>query len=423
MKSFSRFISEARVTQASLQANKLGLTGNGHGEWLDRSGNPVAKTIQGKLVFLRNLQKAKPPQEPQKAQAPKDTQLGPPSPKTQKPQELTKPKSSQKQQEKEKEEGPTVTLIFGRFNPPTIGHEKLFTVAKGVSGGGDIKIYPSRTQDPKKNPLDPDVKVEYMRKAFPDFEDNIINDPEMISIFDALSVAYEDGYDNVNIVVGSDRQAEINNLSQKYNGELYEFGLIRVISAGGGDSETQSTSGVSASKMRKAVMDNNFQEFRRGTPKTLNTAETRALFDAVRRGMGIKKSKTQKENYNLWEIAPRYDMKNLRENYVQEKIFNLGECVQNLNTGMIGKITRRGTNHLICVTEEGRMFKSWIKDIVEYTETKMDSMYREPGKPNTLVGTLGYLKNVIKMSPGVTLGKENLQPGGKSFLEKIKLNR
>lgn len=420
MKSFSRFISEARVTQASLQAAKLGLTGDGHGIWLDRGGNPVAKTIQGKLSFLRNLKQKSEPQEPQKVSAPKDSQVALPTSKTQRPPELTKPRTQRNEKEKDSEDGKLITLIFGRFNPPTKGHEKLFTVAKGVASGGDIKIYPSRTQDPKKNPLDPDIKIEYMRKSFPEFEDNIINDPEMISIFDVLSASYEEGYDNVNIVVGFDRQAEINNLAQKYNGDLYDFGLIRVISAGGGDSESASVSGASASKMRKAVMDGNFQEFRRGTPKTLNTAEARALFDAVRRGMGIKKSKLKKESYNLWEIAPRYDMKNLRENYIKGKIFKLGETIQNLNTGMIGKITRRGTNYLICVTEEGQMFKSWIKDISEYNEVKMNSMYREPRKPNTLVGTTGYLKYAIKQSPGVKLGKENLQVGGKSFLEKIK---
>ena len=49
---------------------------------------------------------------------------------------------------------------------------------------------------------------------------------------------------------------------------------------------------------------------------------------------------------------------------------------------------------------------NWIKDIVEYTETKMDSMYRAPGKPNTLVGTTGYRKYVEKMTPGSEWGKQ-----------------
>jgi hypothetical protein len=89
-----------------------------------------------------------------------------------------------------------------------------------------LKIYPSRTQDPKKNPLDPDMKISYMKKMFPDYEEEIVNDAEMKSIFDVLKTADEDGFDSVNIIVGADRQAEFENLSTvKYNGELYDFDL------------------------------------------------------------------------------------------------------------------------------------------------------------------------------------------------------
>ena len=70
-----------------------------------------------------------------------------------------------------------------------------------------------------------------MKKMFPDYEEQIINDPEMVSIFNVLVTAAEDGYKNINIVVGADRQAEFENLANKYNGELYDFKEIRVISA------------------------------------------------------------------------------------------------------------------------------------------------------------------------------------------------
>ena len=80
--------------------------------------------------------------------------------------------------------------------------------------------------------------------------------------------------------------------------------------------------------------------------------------------------------------------------------------VENLNTGLVGKIIRRGTSYLICVTEDNVMFKSWIKDLNEYTEVKMDSIDREPGKPNTLIGTAGYKKYAEKMSPGNEWGKQ-----------------
>lgn len=418
MKSFFHFLSEATQSQAAMQAKKLGLTGDGHGGWIDRSGKLVARTDKGKLNFV-NKRKPKGTEQPSAEKqsaaptsAPKSTKT------TQAPVPLAVKGTAQPEQEFP-EDGDTLTVVFGRFNPPTVGHEKLLKSAKKIAVGGNLKVYPSRTQDPKKNPLDPSTKVSYMRKMFPEFGEQIINDPDMKSIFDVLVNADKDGYVNVNIVVGSDRQSEFENLAQKYNKDLYDFDLIRVVSAGVRDADAEGVEGMSASKMRKAVLDDDFASFRRGTPKSLDDGETQALFDAVRQGMGAKKSKLKKENYNLWEIAPKFDMKNLRENYVRNKIFRLGDKVQNLNTGLIGEVMRRGTNHLICVTEEGYMFKSWIKDLMEYSEVKMDRMYRNPGKPNTLLGTKGYLKYAVKQTPGSTLGKENIQTGGRAFLDFI----
>jgi len=412
MKRFFQFLSEARESQASLQAKKLGLRGDGHGGWLDRSGKSVARTEDGKLVFLDGRQ-AKPQEQPGRKQASAPS----PQPKLQTKQEPTDILRGQSSSEEEPpEEENMLTIVFGRFNPPTVGHERTFNTAKKVSVGGDLKIYPSRTQDPKKNPLDPDVKISYMRKMFPEFGENIINDPEMKTIFNVLVTAAEEGYSNVNIVCGADRQIEFENLSQKYNGQLYNFSDIKVISSGLRDADAEGVEGMSASKMRKAVMDGDFRTFRRGIPKTLDDGETQALFDAVRQGMKVKKTKSKNESYNIWEIAPKHDMKNLRENYVTGKIFKVGSNVQNLNTGLIGEVMRRGTNHLICVTEEGYMFKSWIKDLMEYTEVKMDSPMRDKKHPNTLVGTLGAFKHYSSLTPGaIGTGKENLQYGGKAY--------
>jgi hypothetical protein len=417
MKSFSRFLTEATQSQAAMQAKKLGYTGDGHGGWLDRSGKLVARTDKGKLKYIDG-RAAKGAQEPAAAQ-PQQAAAGPIA----QPQAAQAPAPAAPQQapgaapeEQPAEELPPLTVVFGRFNPPTVGHEKLLKSAKRISAGGDIKIYPSRSQDPKKNPLDPDIKVSYMKKMFPEFEENIINDKDMKTIFNVLVNANEDGYTNVNIVVGSDRQAEFENLAQKYNGDLYTFDLIRVISAGVRDADAEGIEGMSASKMRKAVMDDDFASFRRGTPKTLDDAETNNLFNAVRQGMGAKKAKVKKESYQLWQIAPKYDMRNLRENYVRNKIFRIGDKVENLNTGLVGEVMRRGTNHLICVTEEGYMFKSWIKDVMEYTEVKMDSPMRDKKHPNTLVGTLGAFKHYASLTPGaVGTNSKYLQHGGKAY--------
>ena len=408
MKHFLQFLTEAGASQAAMQAKKLNLKSDGHGGWLDSRGNFVAVTEKGKLKFVDKKKK-----EAQQEPAKEPTRKAPESA-VEKPKAEPAPEENSREKAPEAEQGEgkitdTLTVSFGRFNPPTVGHEKLLKAAQKASQGGDLKIYPSRTQDPKKNPLDPDMKISYMRRMFPDFEENIINDSDMKTIFNVLVAADEVGYKNVNIVVGSDRQAEFENLAQKYNGELYNFDMIRVISAGVRDADAEGVEGMSASKMRMAVMDDDFESFRKGTPKSLSDGETRALFDAVRQGMGSKKKK--KEVSELWQIAPKFDTKGIRENYVAGLIYRIGDIVENLNTGLVGKIIRRGTNHLICVTEEDYMFKSWIRDVMEYNERKMERRMRVPEKPNTLVGTGGYLKNAM-----LATGTTNI----KNFINKYK---
>ena len=407
MKSFFQFLNEAQ-SQASMQANKLNLKSDGHGGWLDSRGKFVATTEDGKLKFV-DKKSAKGPEETKgqpRAQAKPEEKEG----KAEAPED-TKKKSSGEDEEGGASEDTTetLTIAFGRFNPPTVGHGKLLSAAKKAAAGEDLKIYPSRSQDAKKNPLDPDMKISFMKKMFPDFSEVIINDDEMKSIFNVLVAADEAGYKNVNIIVGSDRQAEFENLATKYNGELYNFDNIRVISAGVRDADAEGVEGMSASKMRKAVMDDDYDSFRRGTPKELDDGDTTALFDAVRSGMKVKKKK--KEVTELWQIAPKCDPKGLREQYVGGFIYRLGDLVEHLNTGLIGKIIRRGTNHLICVTEEDYMFKSWIRDVMEYTEKKMERRMRVPQKPNTLIGTGGYLKNAMAAT-GTT--------GIKNFINKYK---
>ena len=124
----------------------------------------------------------------------------------------------------------TLTLAFGRFNPPHAGHGKLMDMAaQSVEGeGDDYIIIPSRTNDPKKNPLDADGKVEIMRQLFPDHSEKIINDPANNTIFDVLKKAHNDGYTNVNIVAGEDRVKQFEKLSTNYNGALYQLSLIHI---------------------------------------------------------------------------------------------------------------------------------------------------------------------------------------------------
>lgn len=344
MKKFSAFVTEA-ISAASQQAQKLGLQSDGHGDWYDRQGKLVAKTEKGTLKFFGTKKKSVDQEKPQQ-------------------------KSQEVEKESETQESGTLTVGFGRFNPPTVGHEKLLNHIKKVADKGEYRIYPSHSQDAKKNPLDSETKVGYMKKMYPDHSGNIVHDTGMKTIFDVLKGANEQGYKNVNIVVGADRLREFEKLANKYNGNLYNFETINVVSAGERDPDSEGVEGMSASKLRKHAKDGDFETFSKGLPKALDKEDAKKLYNTVRKNMGLD------EQFETWEIAPKLDWKSLRENYVTGKIFQVGRMIENMNTGLVGNIIRTGTNYVICVTEAGEMFKSWIHDINEVYEIGTDE-YRK----------------------------------------------
>tara|TARA_R100000278_G_scaffold7363_1_gene9803 strand:- start:223 stop:1416 length:1194 start_codon:yes stop_codon:yes gene_type:complete len=387
MKSFLQFISESKAVQ---QATRMGLTGDGHGGWYDKKGEFVAKTDKGQLKFYNKRQRVGKQDPPQTDKEKNLSQQTSSQPQADKPIEMKPP-------EVEKTKG-TLTVAFGRFNPPTTGHEKLLNTVASSSDDGDYVIIPSRSQDKKKNPLDPDMKVSVMKQMFPQHSEKIINDPGNKTIFDILKRAHNDGYAGVRIVGGADRQKEFDKLVNNYNGKMYQFDNIEVRSAGDRDPDGDGIEGMSASKQRKAAAENDFDGFLRGVPSAMNKKAAKELFDNVRKSMKIK------EGWSLWEIAPKFDWKNLRENYVNKKVFNIGETVQNINTGLIGRIIRRGTSYLICVTEDRIMFKSWLKDITEAVVNGTD----QSGVPASqrLIGTDAHRKYTEKLVPGSSYGKQ-----------------
>jgi hypothetical protein len=373
MKKFSQFISEAKSTLTSQRASKMGLQGDGHGGWYNASGEFVAKTVGGDLKFFNKGQKPgrDVPQKPQP-----------------KPQVSANPKSSQLSRNAKDQTSTQLTVVFGKFNPPTKWHEQLLRNIKSIAKGSDLKIYPSRSKDKDKNPIPPDTKVEIMKVIFPEFEDNIINDHKMVSIVDVLQAAQTDGYKKVTIAVDSNRLAEFRSIAVKYNGQLYNFDDIEVVSGGERGSELESSE-----KMRSFAANNNYTSFRSGLPSRVKDEDAKALFQMVRSGMGVKG--TRKEDLEMWKIAPKLDYVNLRENYISHKIFKLGDIVENINTGMSGKIIRRGTNYLICLSEDNIMFKSWITDVTE--KANFTNVSGVPADQRE-VGTDEYRKYTMKMS-------------------------
>jgi len=416
MKTFLQFISENTATQ---QATRLGLQGDGHGGWYDRtSGEFVAKTVKGRLKFYNKRQSVggKDPKQSEKEKnlSSPDTQAPPEGQEVNAQQQEAPPEEQQAAPEQQTQNpelaaGPppvektkgTLTLAFGRFNPPHSGHQQLMDIAaqSAEAEESDYIIVPSRSQDPKKNPLDPDTKISIMRQMFPQHGERIVNDGANRTIFDVLKKAHNDGYTNVRIVAGQDRVKEFDKLSQNYNGQLYQFDNMEVVSSGERDPDSDGVEGLSSSRMRLAAAEGDFKTFRSGLPEDLPRKEALTVFDTVRQSMNVQE---MKEFWNIWEIAPKYDLENLRESYVANKIFKMGDKVENLNTGLIGRIIRRGANHLICVAENNIMFKSWVKDLKEYMVNATTPSGVSSDK--RLVGTDEHRKYVESMVPGSSYG-------------------
>ena len=386
MKSLFQFLSESQAVQ---QATRMGLKSDGHGGWYDNKGEFIAKTERGQLKFFNKRQRIG-AQDPRQSEKEKRISTGSSAEPAPEPQMVMEPP------EVEKTKG-TLTIAFGRFNPPTTGHEKLLDKVASSSDDSDYIIVPSRSQDPKKNPLDPDTKVSVMQKMFPKHKNNIVNDKNNRTIFDVLKKAHTDGYTNVRILGGADRVKEFEKLTGDYNGKLYNFDNVEVMSAGARDPDSEDVTGMSASKQRKAAAEGDIKAFMKGVPKSLSQKDAEELFKKIRKAMNIK------EGWSLWEIAPKFDWQGLRENYIGEKIFRVGQMVENMNNGLVGRIIRRGANHLICVTEDKIMFKSWIKDVSESvvngtTQSGVPASQRE-------VGTDAFRKYVETMVPGSSYGR------------------
>ena len=379
MKKFNAFLIEAQRSFAAKAAEKLNLKHVGYGKYADPSGNVTHMSKDGKLVKITKQELARTQQN-----GGEETEGG----------------------EGQVDQG-AISITFGRFNPPTIGHEKLLKkVAQEAKGkGGEYRIYPSRTEDPKKNPLDSGTKIRFMRQAYPDHANAIIDNEEMRTIFDVLTGLDADGYSSVNIVVGGDRVSEFNSLATKYNGDLYTFDEIKVSSAGDRDPDGEGVEGMSASKMRKAAMEGDQDSFNKGIPKAMSKKDKEAMYLTLRQSMNVKESFEDfaEASYHLYEIAPKLDPQGLREAYYNTGMFEVGTFVENVNTGITGKVVSRGSNYVIYIDEHDNIFRSWLKDLVE---TK-NSVYGFEFTPAGELGTDELAAYVRKMTPGEFIKKIN----------------
>lgn len=194
----------------------------------------------------------------------------------------------------EAEQAKKMVFTFGRFNPPTTGHQKLLNAVKkhAEQNGAEHIVYASHSNDPQKNPLPHDEKIGFMKKMFPDT--NIYDHSDVKNVLHAAKHLETHGYKHATLVVGDDRVKEFKDLLGKYNkspdapdyDETKHFHIpnLQVVSAGHRDPDAEGVEGMSASKLRSHVQSGNFNEFKKGVPKPQHAKD---MYSALRNRMGV----------------------------------------------------------------------------------------------------------------------------------------
>lgn len=193
--------------------------------------------------------------------------------------------------------GKSIVFTIGRFNPPSIGHEKLINKVIDLARSlhADERIYPTTSVDAVKNPLPFTDKVSYMKKLFP--QANITKNVSGQQIFQILKQLYKEKYENVYMVVGDDRVEEFDATIKKYNNDPrskrfnpendYFFKHLEVVSAGERNADDDGVSGASGTKMRSYAAANDFKDYSAGTPGH-DDALKKKIFNSVRKGMRVE---------------------------------------------------------------------------------------------------------------------------------------
>lgn len=265
-----------------------------------------------------------------------------------------------------------IVFTFGRFQPPTVGHELLVKAVQRVakSQKADHVIYTSRSQDKKKNPLDVKRKVYYLKRMFP--QANIVGAGETTRTFIEVAKELNKRYKQIVMVAGSDRVTEYNRILNEYNGKEFNFETIQVVSAGERDPDADDASGMSGTKMRELAKKGDFNTFKKGLPSTLTTTDARRLMNDIRVGIGMEELKE--------EVKFETDL--LREMYHKGDIFLVGQIVE--SKGQKFEIVDRGANYLSVVDRKGNISKKWLSDVKMVKSIKEDYTATGMGETNQI---------------------------------------
>ena len=195
----------------------------------------------------------------------------------------------------------TAVFAFGRFNPPTIGHQKLIetVLSTAEKANGKAYLFLSHKQNNKTDPLTFQEKQAYVQRFYPKLA---VGDPTANTIIKALQVIQAQGRTRIIMVAGSDRVGEFEKLLKQYNGkpdkqgnDLYNFDDIKVVNAGQRDPDDEGVSGASASKARELAAKGQWHEF---SKIAMGGDESKLVYNKIQDALGVQVAENNKKLYN-----------------------------------------------------------------------------------------------------------------------------
>jgi len=316
----------------------------------------------------------------------------------------------EKKESTEAPEETTAVMAFGRFNPPTVGHEKLIQKVHDVARehGGEAHVVASHSQGTMKDPLPQDKKLQYLNAIAHGQVKVSGSSKQSPTIFHAASKLHDLGHSHLVIVAGSDRVGQYQRDLDRYNGEtgkhgMYDFKTIKVVSAGQRDPDAEGVEGMSGTKMREHARAGRKRQFASGLPDALKPHA-----DEI-----INHIKTVKEDYEnpyrfdwgtpegteyMKKMTPKMKTEcgigevwskekgmcvSIREAYLSGEIYKLNDLVES-TSGHSGKIVYRGATYVTIQLENKDTKKIWLKDIRDIQESAPQPIIRNKVSPSQI---------------------------------------
>jgi hypothetical protein len=242
-----------------------------------------------------------------------------------------------------------IVFSFGRMNPPTIGHEKLVNKIKSEAKAksADARLYLSHTSNKEKDPLTYNEKAKYAKKAF-----DIFKKSRARTIIEVAKELEAEGYTDITLVFGEDRDAEMVNLIKKYNGKDFTFNSINHVSAGKRNPKAKGVEGISGTKLRELAKTGKLDKFKDALASKLSDSDKTAIYNQIRKVYSISDDVI-------------FNRDELREAYLMGEFFNVGDIVYDMNENKEYEIIEQGPNFVYCQGEDGNVYTKWLSDLSE----------------------------------------------------------